>query len=278
VLECIRKSFILITTVLFFCSRTSSSARPLTRSDTEVTLNTYWNRLAAIPSLNGSSIGFDHDYKNASGFPQAPSNLLSRSDTVSSWNSTWDEHIVSSSGEGRNEDSFVEYSDHVFNAHCEYGLGASSANERMSDGEDSDSDDDTCTEYGDYSDAEGDNDINMDSEASVHVPIACRSPSLPPSVPATSSYSATAVQYTGLRTRAQTRKIEQRLRQAAGDAEPAQGKAHNKNSQQESVAWRKEGKNYRCNICHETNTRKDLMKRHVRQQHPAKKSNPTGRV
>jgi len=192
-------------------------------------------------------MSFDQDYKNASGFPQAAPNSLSRSDTVSSWNSTWDEHIVSSATEGRGEGSFVEYSDDLPNTHREYGSGAFSAHEddsQMSDEEDSDSDD-TCTECGD-------------------------SPSLPPSVLNTSLHSATAVQYTGLRTRAQTRKIEQRM--ATGGAAPAQGKA-----QQESVAWRKEGKNYICNMCHETNTRKDLMKRHFRQEHPAEKSNPTGR-
>jgi hypothetical protein len=134
-----------------------------------MTFNSYWDRLATVPSLNEGSTSFDST--NACGFPA--SNLLGRSDTVSSFNSTWDEHIISSSK--RNDDSFSEYSDGLLNTRGEYGLGASldieDSDSQMSGGEESNSDDETGTECGDYLEfhTECDNDINMDSEASVDV-------------------------------------------------------------------------------------------------------------
>jgi len=265
------------------CSLTPSNTRPLTRSDTEMTFNSYWDRLATVPSLNEGSTSFDST--NACGFPG--SNLLGRSDTVSSFNSTWDEHIISSSK--RNDDSFSECSGGLLNTHSEYGLGASldiEDDSQMSDGEESNSDDDTGTECGDYLEfhTECENDINMDSEASVDVPVACGLPSLRPFVPNTSPPSATSGQYMGLMTRARTRRMEQ------PDAEPAQKKAKldvhptadNKNSQQDSAAtysiiWYEKRKSYYCNTCHQINKRKDWMMRHVRDKHPLQNSDSAGR-
>lgn len=246
-----------------------------------MTFNSYWDRLATVPSLNESSTSFDST--NARGFPA--SNLLGRSDTVSSFNSTWNEHIISSSK--INDDSFSEYSGGLLNTHGEYELGASldiEDDSQMSDGEESNSDD-TGTECGDYLKfhAECDNDINMDSEASVDIPIACGSPSPcpSPSVLNTSSPSATSGQYMGLMTRARTRRMEQPELRQAGDAEPAQKKAKldihptadNKNSQQDSAAtysiiWYEKRKSYYCNTCHQINKRKDWMMRHIRDKHP----------
>ena len=247
-----------------------------------MTFNSYWDRLATVPSLNdGSTIG-SFDPINAGGFPA--SKFLGRSDTVSSFNSTWDEHIISSSR--KNDDSFSEHSDDLLSAHGKSGLGASldiEDDSQMSDGEEYDSDEDTSTECGDDPEyhTECINDINMDSEASVD-DVACGLPSLLPSVLSASPpspSSATSGQYMGLMTRARTRRMEQR--HATGDAEPPQTKAKrattHKNSQQEStysIIRHAKLKSYYCHACHQINKRKAWMVRHVRDKHTL---NPTGR-
>jgi hypothetical protein len=242
-------------------------------------LNSYWDRLTAVPSLNEGSTTFDSE--NASGVPA--SNLLGRSDTVSSFNSTWDDHIISSAT--RNDDSFSEYSDDLLNTQGEYGLGASLDDSQMSDGDESNSDDDSGTECGDDSEsefhAECNNDINMDSEASSDVPIACGLPSPLPSAFNASPPSATSGQYVGLMTRARKRRMEQpELRQATGEAEPAQKKAKRKKNSKSptySIIWLEEEKYYWCNTCHQINPRKGWMMRHVRDKHPFQNSDPTSK-
>lgn len=224
-----------------------------------MTFNTFWNRFISMPASSEGSITFEH--KNASEDPV--SNALVRSDTVSSFNSTWDGHIISPSVEERNDRSFSEYSEELVNSYGECGLGASldiDHGSQMSDGEGLDSDNDAATVCGDYSEfhAECINDVNMDSEASVSVPIAFRLPSSPPPPRLNACASPSASnQYMGPMTR--SRKIKM---------EPA---ARNKDSQQESTAysiiWEGKRKHYSCNTCLQSDTRKDRMMAHVRQNH-----------
>ncbi|KIM39348.1 hypothetical protein M413DRAFT_415980 [Hebeloma cylindrosporum] len=264
---------------------TSSNTSPLTRSDTVMTFNTYWDRLISMPASSEGSTTFEH--KSASEAPV--SNALGRSDTVSSFDSTWDDHIISSSAEARNDRSFSEYSEEPVNGYGEYGLGAYLGiddGSQMSNGEELNSDDDAATVYGDYSEFNTDctNHVNMDSEASVAVPIACVSPSLAPSGLSTSASSAessaTSDQYMGLLTRSRKSKVEPK--DVTEDAEPPQKRAkldipraptaRNENSQKESTAysiiWEGKRKHYSCNTCPNTDTRKDRMMAHVRQNHP----------
>lgn len=260
-----------------------------------MTFNSYWDHLTAVPSSNEGFTSLDSE--NASRFPA--SNLLGRSDTVSSFNSTWDEHIISSSR--KNDDSFSEYSDDPLNIHGEYGLGASldiGDDSQMSDGEDSNSDDGSGTECGDYFESEfhaecnNNININMDSEATgTVVPIAYGLPSpLPPaSTLNTSPPFATSGQYIGLMTRARTRRMKQpEPRRTTSDAEPSQKKAKldisptpcKKNSKPAtySITWDDKKKYYCCNTCHQINKRKGWMMRHVRDKHPLQNSDPTNKV
>jgi len=239
----------------FFCSRGSFNARPLTRSDTAVTLNS-WDPLAA--SSNERSGSFH--YTDPSSLPNSPP--LRRSSTVSSFNSTWDEHIISSSKDEWDDGRFSECADDLLDRRQEYGMGASSDigddSQSMLDG--GDSDDDTRTECGDESEFQRGPDMQMHSGVDFRNASRSSSPfpsTSPPSAPPTPE------RYTGLITRSQRRKMETlELRQAAGNAATLDvsrtAPAHsNKYSQQDligcQVVWgkppNKRRKYYVCDFC-----------------------------